>query len=122
MFGMNQSPPINKQWPLAHMRSLRRWLFALPLTVWIAAALLLPYSTARAADVKDRVTIIVLDQSGSMRLDLPEKQPRTKASDPLGLRCSAVRLLADLATTRDSLGLVKLESHDDKTGPTADRT
>lgn len=119
---MNQSLPIDSQRSLAHMHSIRRWVLAIPLTICIAVVLFLPDGTARAAAMKDRVTIVVLDQSGSMRLNLPTKQPRTKASDPLGLRCSAVRLLADLATTRDSLGLIKLESHDDKTGPTADRT
>lgn len=56
-------------------------------------------------DQRPRVTIVVLDQSGSMRT---EGKPR----DPLGLRCSAVRLLTDLATARDYLALVKLESRD----------
>jgi Mg-chelatase subunit ChlD len=100
------------------MKTIERALLALGILV----GLLYPHLAANAAGNKERITIVVLDQSGSMRLDLPEKKPRAKASDPLGLRCSAVRLLADLATTRDSLGLVKLESHDDKTGPAADRT
>ncbi|NTW01175.1 MAG: hypothetical protein HGA19_07655 [Oscillochloris sp.] len=52
-----------------------------------------------------RVTVVVLDQSGSMRTT-------ERPSDPLGLRCSAVRLLADLATDGDYLALVKLESRD----------
>jgi Mg-chelatase subunit ChlD len=92
------------------------------LVLGVVAGLVSPERVAGAPEVKERMTIVVLDQSGSMRLDLPEKRPRTKASDPLGLRCSAVRLLADLATTRDSLGLIKLESHDDTTDSTADRT
>src|SRR4051794_20676708 len=93
------------------------------LLAWFAAASLIhPPAVPSAAASTDRVTVVVLDQSGSMRLDLPEKKPVTKASDPHGLRCSAVRLLADLASDHDSLGLVKLESHDDKTGAAADST
>lgn len=92
------------------------------LAVLLVSTLLTGQARAMQVPVKERVTIVVLDQSGSMRLDLNQRKPPTKASDPQGLRCSAVRLLADLATTRDSLGLVKLESHDDKTDSTADRT
>ncbi|MBV9789071.1 MAG: hypothetical protein JOZ51_12895, partial [Chloroflexi bacterium] len=89
----------------------------------VVALLLARYPTqAQAQAQRDRVTIVVLDQSGSMRYDLPERRPPHKASDRLGLRCSAARLLADLATPNDWLGLVKLESHDDQTDATADRT
>ncbi len=119
---MNELRTIDNWRQLAHMRRAERWLSIVLLSLSFVAGLFLPDRTASAAELKDRVTVVVLDQSGSMRLNLPEKQPRTKASDPLGLRCSAVRLLADLATTRDSLGLVKLESHDDQAGAGADRT
>ena len=63
------------------------------------------------ATTNDRVTIIILDQSGSMN-----------RNDSRGLRCSAVRLLADLATDQDTFGLIRLETTDTETGPEADRS
>lgn len=95
-------------------------LFGLIALLTLAMVSLLPPASLRAQGSEgDRVTVVILDQSGSMqREDLPGEKPRDKE----GLRCSAVRLLADLATDHDYLALVKLESHDDETGPNADRT
>lgn len=76
----------------------------------LGVALPMPHPTVSAQADSARVTIIVLDQSGSMVLDAPDAAPPTQASDPQGLRCSAVRLLADLATARDALGLIRLET------------
>lgn len=90
----------------------------LAVMLWLSTAL--PANARPVAQAtRDRVTIVVMDQSGSMRFDLNQRRPPTKASDPLGLRCSAGRLLADLASPSDWLGLVKLESRDQEDDITA---
>lgn len=97
---------------------MRRRLALSVLIIALLLTIVCPVAIAQDGGL-ERVTVVILDQSGSMRrTDLDKERPR----DPNGLRCSAVRLLADLATQQDILALVKLESRDDKTGPEADRS
>ena len=81
----------------------RRPLPGRTLLVLLISLLALTVAPAQAQNAGDRVTVIVLDQSGSM-----------DGTDPLGLRCSAVRLLADLATEQDTYGLIRLASTTDR--------
>ncbi|MEI7644601.1 MAG: choice-of-anchor X domain-containing protein [Chloroflexales bacterium] len=80
---------------------------SLCLILCVAANILFQQGVAAAEPARDRVTIVILDQSGSMGL-----AGVSDGTDPEGLRCSAIRLLADLGTTSDTLGLIRLSSQD----------